>query len=395
MSPWQQVEFGSLVPDGLSNGLSPSRRGKVPGEVLTISAITRGGYDRAASKEALFDKAPKDTQLATPGTFLICRGNGNISLVGRGHVATAVGHVPIFPDTIIGGKLNESRVDARFLEFAWATPAVRSQIVAGANTKNGTHKVNQKTLSAIKIPLPPLPEQRHIAAILDQADAVRRARREAIGLTEELLRSVFLEMFGDPVVNPRGWQTRPLGEVAMFIGGGTPSRKTPEFFTGDICWATCKDMGSDNLLGTQEQVTEEAIAKSATKLVPTGTLLVVVKSKVLLRRLLVAMTTRPTCFDHDLKGLILPADWPSLYVARHLRVGQRILLEQARGAKTEGLTLDHLRRYPLMVPPLDLRQRFAEIEQDTVSSIHTQNTAAATADTLFSSLLQRAFRGEL
>ena len=57
-----------------------------------------------------------------------------------------------------------------------------------------------------EIPLPPLPEQKRIAAILDKADQLRQKRQQAIGLADEFLRSVFLDMFGDPVTNPKGWE---------------------------------------------------------------------------------------------------------------------------------------------------------------------------------------------
>jgi type I restriction enzyme S subunit len=67
--------------------------------------------------------------------------------------------------------------------------------------------------SRVSIPLPPLPEQRRIATILDKADAIRRKRQEAIKLTEELGRSIFLDMFGDPVTNSMGWKTECLGEL--------------------------------------------------------------------------------------------------------------------------------------------------------------------------------------
>ena len=78
--------------------------------------------------------------------------------------------------------------------------------------------LSPKTLESLKIPLPPIAEQKRIAAILDKADAVRRKRREAIRLTEELLRSVFLDMFGDPVTNPMGWDVVKLGSL---INSGT------------------------------------------------------------------------------------------------------------------------------------------------------------------------------
>ncbi|MGN2467628.1 restriction endonuclease subunit S [Pseudomonas syringae] len=80
-------------------------------------------------------------------------------------------------------------------------------------------------VAKIKIPLPPLPEQRRIAAILDKADALRAKRREAIAKLDQLLQSVFLEMFGDPVTNPKGWPMKFFGEVceSSFRNGLSPS----------------------------------------------------------------------------------------------------------------------------------------------------------------------------
>ena len=73
----------------------------------------------------------------------------------------------------------------------------------------------------IQVPLPPLAEQKKIAGILDAADALRAKRREALAQLDTLLESTFLDMFGDPVSNPRGWGVRELGEVAGFHAGST------------------------------------------------------------------------------------------------------------------------------------------------------------------------------
>ncbi|WP_370292342.1 restriction endonuclease subunit S [Thalassolituus sp.] len=85
----------------------------------------------------------------------------------------------------------------------------------GATVKGITLDV----LRNLDVPLPPLTEQKRIATILDKADAIRRKRQQAIQLADEFLRAVFLDMFGDPVSNPKGWEVKPLGDFCRFQGG--------------------------------------------------------------------------------------------------------------------------------------------------------------------------------
>ncbi|OJH08051.1 MAG: hypothetical protein AOY29_11150 [Alcanivorax borkumensis] len=80
----------------------------------------------------------------------------------------------------------------------------------------------------IEIPLPPLEEQKRIATILDKADAIRRKRQQAIQLAEEFLRAVFLDMFGDPVTNPKGWKVKKIDDLCEVQGGLQVSKKRSE-----------------------------------------------------------------------------------------------------------------------------------------------------------------------
>lgn len=95
-------------------------------------------------------------------------------------------------------------------------------------------EVSKADMEDVEIPLPPLAEQRRIAAILDKADALRRKRQEAIALTEQLLRSTFLEMFGDPVTNPKRWPTTTLGQLipdkGAIVDGPFGSSLKPEHY---------------------------------------------------------------------------------------------------------------------------------------------------------------------
>ena len=259
----------------------------------------------------------------------------------------------------------------------------------------GVPTLNRNLVHVVEIPLPPLPEQRRIADILDRADAIRRKRQEAVRLTDEFLRAAFLEMFGDPVTNPKGWETRPMGKVARFVVGGTSSRTEPAFFDGSICWATSKDMKGEMLWDTQEYITEEAIEKSATKLVDAGALLVVVKSKVLMHRLPVLLAMVPTCLGQDLKAIVPNEPIPARYLARHMRVGARALLQLARGVNTEGLTLDHLGGYTLMIPGERQMTDWEKLEIAVEKAAGSITRGLRAADEFFNSLVQRAFQGEL
>ncbi len=77
----------------------------------------------------------------------------------------------------------------------------------GANIKN----IRKSELEQFKLPLPSLEEQKRIAAILDKADSLRRKRQQALQLADDFLRATFLDLFGDPVTNPKGWPVKPLG----------------------------------------------------------------------------------------------------------------------------------------------------------------------------------------
>ena len=107
---WQEQSLGDLTQSGFRNGLSPSTKGTVDGEVLTLSAITRGRFDFAARKSARFDKQPPPSQRLRTDTFLICRGNGNKQLVGAGAYPDRSSSRVCFPDTMISVMVDSDAI---------------------------------------------------------------------------------------------------------------------------------------------------------------------------------------------------------------------------------------------------------------------------------------------
>ncbi|MBI2342972.1 MAG: restriction endonuclease subunit S [Deltaproteobacteria bacterium] len=110
-------------------------------------------------------------------------------------------------------------VDNNWLKYCVNSFEFRTEIskyISGTTRQ----RISRGNLSKIKFSLPPLPEQRRIAAILDKADALRRKRAETLKFLDDFLRSVFLEMFGDPVKNEKGWEIKSLDEVTTRITDG-------------------------------------------------------------------------------------------------------------------------------------------------------------------------------
>ena len=104
-------------------------------------------------------------------------------------------------------------------------------------------------LKALSITLPPLPEQRRIAAILDQADALRAKRWEALAQLDSLTQSIFIEMFGDPVSNQKGWEVKILKEITTtIVNGTTPNGGSQVYVSNGIIFFRSQNVWKNSLL---------------------------------------------------------------------------------------------------------------------------------------------------
>jgi type I restriction enzyme S subunit len=349
-----------------------------------MSAITEEGQLLNQDLRPLAEVAKGYTCFARGDVLMAkitpCMENGKAALVDK--LATELG----FGSTEFHVLRPRPGTDARFLFHLIWNPRFRAEAARYMTGSAGQKRVPATYLRDAKVPLIGLTEQVRIADILGKVDAIRHKRNETIALTEELLRSTFLEMFGDPVTNPKNWPTGPLISLADIKGGGTPSRAYPDFFTGKWPWVTAKDFKSDFMLDAEEHVSDEALSSSATQAVPKGTILVVVKSKILLRRLPVSVASVPLCFNQDVKGILPHRKVLTSFLAAHLRLSQGQLLRLARGVNTEGLTLAHLRDFPIMRPPERLIESFDLIEVRSRSVLRRASWALQLSEKLMSSL---------
>lgn len=251
--------------------------------------------------------------------------------------------------------------------------------------------LNRNDLAAVKIPVPPLDEQRRIAAILDKADAIRRKRQQALTLADDFLRSAFLEMFGDPSTNSKGWNLVQLGDLGALERGRSTHRprNAPELLggihpliqTGDITNAI------GGVIQTYRQTYSEIGLQQSRKW-PQGTLCITIAANIADA----AILNFDACFPDSVVGFTSDAE-TSEYVHGLLRFLKPMLEARAPQVAQKNINLEILRSLVVPSPSSTQKKRYLDVVRKWRGLFSIIDTTIP--DTLFASLSQRAFRGEL
>ncbi len=192
---WPVERFLDQLTQTPRNGLSPSKRGKVEARVLTLFAITGTAFDASAVKISTFEATPPSSKAVDHRDFLVCRGNGNLTLVGHGHFPDKDASDTIFPDTIIAARVSPDSLEREYLEYVWRSDFIRTQIQVGARTTNGTYKINQKTLESIRLPTPPLQVQQDFGRKIREINALKKSQSRQLQGAQELFTSLQARAF--------------------------------------------------------------------------------------------------------------------------------------------------------------------------------------------------------
>lgn len=153
----------------------------------------------------------------------------------------------------------------------------------------------------------------------------------------------------------------PLGSIVRFVGGGTPSKSRPDFFTGDIPWVTPKDMKSLEIWNAIDHITEEAVRASTTSLIPPGSVLIVVRSGVLKHTFPAAINRIAVAINQDIKALICSDEICPSFLLRFLLYSAPKILERVRGTTADNIPVDELKSLRVVLPPLAEQRRIATI----------------------------------
>lgn len=256
-------------------------------------------------------------------------------------------------------RANQSVICPQYAFYYFDSDDFKRQILR--ITKNSVNQASF-TVTALKelnIPLPSLDEQRKIAAVLDKISDLTVKRRRQLDKLDELVKSRFVEMFGDPLLNTKGWAQVAINDVCAYIlGGGTPSKSNPEYFTGTIPWVSPKDMKTSIIDDSIDHITEDAIANSATNLVPQNSILMVVRSGILKHSLPVAINIVPVAINQDMKAFILNNRITAEYFMYYLKSIEQDILGNVRCVTADNIDFKAFQTRQISLPPLKLQQQF-------------------------------------
>lgn len=290
----------------------------------------------------------------------------------------------------VAGLRAKSGLDSRYL-WHWLTH-INPQLASKA--KGATFKqVNRQDIGEFGIVLPLLPEQRRIAEVLDKAEELRAKRRTALAQLDTLNQSIFLEMFGDPVVNPKAWPVKKFGQVGALDRGVSKHRprNAPELLGGPYPLVQTGEVANCDGYIRSHNSTYSEVGLRQSKMWPAGTLCITIAANIAKTGIL----TFDACFPDSVVGF--RADEPATveFVRCWLSFLQKTLEDTAPESAQKNINLAILRNLDVPLPPLDLQRDFAR-RIATVEKLKTTHRAAlAELDALFASLQHRAFRGEL
>lgn len=261
----------------------------------------------------------------------------------------------------------------------------------------GQRRVPESFLAQLEVPLPPIEEQRRIAAILDQADMIRTKRRQVLAHLDELARSAFYAVFGDPQHWPSRWQMGVIDDLARSVAYGTSGKAGA---SGDWPVLRMGNITDDGRLDlTDLKYIDLADLDVPKYTVRSGDMLFNrTNSKEKVGKSAVVRTDRPLAFAGYLVRVrfddAATAEYVSAYLASDHGLAVRRRLAKA-AVNQANINATEMRGVLIALPPIELRESFAE----RLAAIEAQRTvvqrALITGDELFKSLQARAFRGEL
>ena len=253
---------------------------------------------------------------------------------------------------------NQDKALPKFLYFILNTAEFQFEL---QNVVKGIH-LYPKDLNEIKIFCPSLEEQKRIVRELDVADALRQKRKQVIALLDDYLKAVFLEMFGDPVTNSKGWEKQPLSFFGSIITGNTPPRNDVSNYSSSfIEWIKTDNIIADRIYLTSSREHLSEIGLKRARYVMPGAVLVACIAGSIESIGRAAIADRKVSFNQQINAIQPNGRINTFFLYWLFKISKQYVQNHATKGMKRILTKGSFEKILMILPPTDLQNKFAEI----------------------------------
>lgn len=344
-----------------------------------VSISDMSSYDKYVSgtKEYISERAVKESGIKTiPANTVIMSFKLSIG-------KTAITTGPIFSNEAIMAFIDKktTAIDPEYIFY----------LFSGKDWDEGSNKavmgktLNKATLSNIEVDIPSLDIQKERIEKLNKISILISDKKQRLNQLDKLIKARFVEMFGD------GFETTELRNICKTTSGGTPSTKNPDYYNGTIPWVTTTALGPNHIDGTKAKayISEEAVANSATKIIPSGSILFGIRVGVGKT----SINDVDICTNQDIVAImdVNETKFRKLFIKHVLDANRAHYDSLKKGATILGITSDDLKNTPIPLAPIKAQKDFETfVEQVDKSKFAVQKSLEKT-QLLFDSLMQEYF----
>ncbi len=261
--------------------------------------------------------------------------------------------------------------------------------------------INNEKFKEILIPEISFVDQKRIVKILDEADALRQKRKQVIGLLDDYLKSVFLEMFGDPVTNEKGWEKIPFNDLCLKLSDGPfgSKLKTEHYSESGIRVIRLQNIGVGKFKDANKSYIKKDYYKKELRKYTChpGDIVIATLGDPNIRACIVPSSVEKAVHKADCVHCLPKEVLNKEFLVNLLNLPEfhHFFGEYVHGQTRSRISSGQLKRVMIPVPPIELQNKFAELFQKTESLKQSMLAQSAELETQFQALMQKAFKGEL
>ena len=253
-------------------------------------------------------------------------------------------------------------------------------------------KLNQTNLKKIEIPLPSLSEQKAIVAKLERSQRLIDIDRQMLAKYDELIQSVFLEMFGDPVRNEKGLPRKKIKETGEVITGNTPPKKNPENYGSEIEWVKTTNIVEDQLYPTTAEEYLSEIGKELGRIIPENSLIVCCIAGSLSSIGKCSIVNREVSINQQINAIVpIPDIIDTTFLYAQFLVGKNLIQDASTKSMKGMVSKSKFEKIELLVPDISTQRQFSTLFKKIKNEKQKLWLIKNKSEELFSSLVMVAF----